>query len=245
MKKRSIIVLTLLAGCFTNSFAQKGEKTLTVEVSNEWTQNKTDEPIVIDLNNLKAGFNIKSATVWEGNKEIPSQLDDLNGDARADELAFLIDMPAKSNKSFRIILSSEKSEKNYPARTYAQMKAYGHNNKFANITGFSAAGTENVYSFVYHHGPAIESELVAYRIYFNEKQTVDPYSKVNKRLEIKETCFYPTSSKPHGTCTSLRSCTCHRRSRSHRLGISRKRFEHDQSIYHLWRSSGHEGRCPV
>ena len=70
MKKRSIIVLTLLAGCFTNSFAQKGEKTLTVEVSNEWTQNKTDEPIVIDLNNLKAGFNIKSATVWEGNKEI-------------------------------------------------------------------------------------------------------------------------------------------------------------------------------
>ena len=77
MKKRSIIVLTLLAGCFTNSFAQKGEKTLTVEVSNEWTQNKTDEPIVIDLNNLKAGFNIKSATVWEGNKEIPSQLDDL------------------------------------------------------------------------------------------------------------------------------------------------------------------------
>ena len=96
MKKRSIIVLTLLAGCFTNSFAQKGEKTLTVEVSNEWTQNKTDEPVVIDLNNLKAGFNIKSATVWEGNKEIPSQLDDLNGDARADELAFLIDMPAKS-----------------------------------------------------------------------------------------------------------------------------------------------------
>lgn len=111
MKKRSIIILTLLAGCFTNSFAQKGEKTLTVEVSNEWTQNKTDEPVVIDLNNLKAGFNIKSATVWEGNKEIPSQLDDLNGDARADELAFLIDMPAKSNKSFRIILSSEKSEK--------------------------------------------------------------------------------------------------------------------------------------
>lgn len=52
MKKRSIIVLTLLAGCFTNSFAQE-RKTLTVEVSNEWTQNKTDEPIVIDLNNLR------------------------------------------------------------------------------------------------------------------------------------------------------------------------------------------------
>ena len=40
----------------------------------------------------------------------------------------------------------------FRARTYAQMKAYGHNNKFANITGFSAAGTENVYSFVYIYG---------------------------------------------------------------------------------------------
>ena len=30
-----MIVLALLAGCFTNSFAQKAEKTLTVEVSNE------------------------------------------------------------------------------------------------------------------------------------------------------------------------------------------------------------------
>lgn len=195
MKIHSMIALALLAGCCTGSFAQQAEKMLTVEVSNEWTKNKTDEPIVIDLNSLKTGFNVKSATVWEGNREIPSQLDDLNRDARADELAFLADVPAKSSKNFRIVLSSEKSDKTYPARTYAQMKAYGHNNKYANITGFSAAGTENVYSFVYHHGPAIESELVAYRIYFNEKQTVDPYSKVNKRLEIKETCFYPTKEQ--------------------------------------------------
>lgn len=63
MKKRSIIVLTLLAGCFTNSFAQKGEKTLTVEVSNEWTQNKTDEPVVADLM-LKPAFRLfKSITI--------------------------------------------------------------------------------------------------------------------------------------------------------------------------------------
>lgn len=195
MKRHSMIVLALLAGCFTNSFAQKAEKILVVEVSNEWNKNKSDEPVVIDLNNLKTNFNVKSATVWEGDKEIPSQLDDLNGDARADELAFLTDVPAQSSKKFRIILSPEKNDKTYPARTYAQMMAYGHNKKFAYITGFSAAGTENVYSFVYHHGPAIESELVGYRVYFNEKQTVDPYSKVNKGLELKETCFYPTKEQ--------------------------------------------------
>lgn len=199
MKRYPLFILTLLTGCITPSFAQKTEKTLTVKVSNEWNKNKSDEPIVIDLHSLKTDFNVKSAIVWEDDKEIPSQLDDLNGDARADELAFLTDMPAKSSKHFRIVLSSEKSDKTYPARTYAQMMVSGHNKKFAYITGFSAAGTENVYSFVHHHGPAFESELVGYRVYFNEKQTVDPYSKVNKRLELKETRFYPTKEqRAHG-----------------------------------------------
>lgn len=195
MKKHSIVILALLAGCFTNSFAQKAEKTLSAQISNEWHKNKSDEPIVINLHNIKTGFNVKSATVWEGDKEIPSQIDDLDGDARADELAFVLDMPAKSTKNLRIVLSSAKNNKTYPARTYAQMRAYGHGNKLAYITGFSAAGTENVYSFVYHHGPGLESELVGYRIYFNEKQTVDPYSKVSKRLELKDTQFYPTKEQ--------------------------------------------------
>ena len=69
MKRHSMIALALLAGCCTGSFAQQAEKRLTVEVSNEWTKNKTDEPIVIDLNSLKTGFNVKSATVWEGTEK--------------------------------------------------------------------------------------------------------------------------------------------------------------------------------
>ncbi len=196
MKNFVMFTLSLWwAGCFAGAFAQPAEKTLTVEVGNEWDQAKTDEPVIIDLHAWQVGFTVKSATVWDGDEEIPSQLDDMDRDARADELVFLTDVPAQGKKTFRVVLSSEKSDKTYPPRTHAQMVAYGHNNKLARITGFSAAGTENVYSFVYHHGPAIESELVAYRIYFNEKQTVDPYSKVSKRLEIQETGFYPTEEQ--------------------------------------------------
>lgn len=195
MKKHWLIMSMAFAIGSTAAFAQHREKTLTVEVRNEWNQAKTDEPVVIDLHALSLDFPIKSATVWEGDLEIPSQLDDLDRDARADELAFLTNLPARTNKQFRIVLSAQKTDKTYPARTYAQMMAYGNKNKHAYITGFSAAGTENVYSFVYHHGPAFESELVGYRVYFNEKQTVDPYSKVHKRLEIKETCFYPTKEQ--------------------------------------------------
>lgn len=193
MKKHILLCMALFMGA--NIYSQNAEKTIEITISNEWKKDKIDEPIVINLNKLNLGFTAKSVTVWDGNKEIPSQLDDMNGDARADELAFVIDMPGKTSKDLRIVLSDAKSNKQYPARTYAQMMAYGHNNKLAYISGFSAPGTENVYSFVYHHGPAFESELVGYRIYFNEKQTVDPYSKVHKRLEIKETRFYPTKEQ--------------------------------------------------
>ena len=40
-----------------------------------------------------------------------------------------------------------------------------------------------------------ESELVAYRVYFNQKQTVDPYGKFKKGLEIKESGFYPNDEQ--------------------------------------------------
>lgn len=48
---------------------------------------------------------------------------------------------------------------------------------------------------MHHHGPAFESELVAYRLYFDKKQTVDIYGKFNKGFEIKESQFYPTDEQ--------------------------------------------------
>ena len=45
------------------------------------------------------------------------------------------------------------------------------------------------------HGPVLESELVGYRLYFNEKQIPDIYGKFNKGLEIKESQFYPTDEQ--------------------------------------------------
>ena len=57
----------------------------------------------------------------DGNKEIPSQLDDLNGDRKYDELVFVIDMPANSRKTLSVSFSSAKSNKVYPARVYAEM----------------------------------------------------------------------------------------------------------------------------
>lgn len=119
--KKNIFIITLLVGCCSVCWAQKQEKTITVEVNNNWNRAKTDEPVVINLRDLHTGFKVKSAVVMEGSTEIPSQLDDLNRDRKMDELAFVTSLPAHGRKTFQVTLSSEKSTKTYPARVYAEM----------------------------------------------------------------------------------------------------------------------------
>ncbi len=195
MKTFSAICLALLAGGLSAS-AQGQEKKIEVIVENPWNAEKVDEPVVIDLSSLGAGFTVKSATVFDGTNEIPSQLDDMNGDTRADELAFVINLPASGKKTLNVILSSLKSDKTYPARVYAEMLfRTSKKNKYAKGYAIYADGASDTYNVQHHHGATFESELVAYRIYFNEKQTTDLYGKFHKGLELEESQFYPTDEQ--------------------------------------------------
>ena len=195
MKTFSAICLALLAGGLSAS-AQGQEKEIEVIVENPWNAEKIDEPVVIDLSSLGAGFTVKSATVFDGTNEIPSQLDDMNGDTRADKLAFVINLPASGKKTLNVILSSLKSDKTYPARVYAEMLfRTSKKNKYAKGYAIYADGASDTYNVQHHHGAAFESELVAYRIYFNEKQTTDLYGKFHKGLELEESQFYPTGEQ--------------------------------------------------
>ena len=123
---------------------------------------------------------MRSATVYRGTEEIPSQLDDLNRDTQADELAFVADIPAGAKEDFRIVLSPTPSAKTYPARTYAQMRLNDKGQKCPHIQYITFDGRVPVkqsYSAMYHHGPAFESELVAFRAYMDNRQSIDLYGK--------------------------------------------------------------------
>lgn len=195
IKTYILIGLALLTGTFSAS-AQSTERRIQVVIENPWQTEKTDEPVVINLHNLKTDFTIKSALVSDGTSEIPSQLDDMNGDTRADELAFVISLPAASKKTLTVILSSRQSTTHYPARVYAEMLFRTSKKKrYAKGYAIYADGKADTYNIQHHHGAAFESELVAYRIYFNEKQTTDLYGKFHKGLEIEKSQFYPTNDQ--------------------------------------------------
>lgn len=91
-----------MCACTLAAQSQPNTKTISVEVTNSWSKDKSDAPVVLKIKDLQPGFRVRSAVVMNGSEEIPSQLDDLNGDLKADELAFVMDIPARSKKRWQL-----------------------------------------------------------------------------------------------------------------------------------------------
>ncbi|MBR3022010.1 MAG: DUF4861 family protein [Bacteroidaceae bacterium] len=80
------------------------------------------------------------------------------------------------------------------AQVYAEMLLAGKDrDERKEIQSLTVPGNVDVYNQLHHHGPAFESELVGYRVYFDKRQTVDIYGKRYKGLELAHTQFYPTA----------------------------------------------------
>ncbi|MCI9846045.1 DUF4861 family protein [Flavobacterium pectinovorum] len=62
------------------------------------------------------------------------------------------------------------------------------------ITYLTDIGSEtgDLYKTIGHHGPAVENEWMALRIYFSDKVAIDVYSKAKPGLELKKAQWYPT-----------------------------------------------------
>jgi len=58
-----------------------------------------------------------------------------------------------------------------------------------------SAKSGDLYNTIGHHGPAVENEWIALRIYFSDKAAIDVYSKAKPQLELKAKEWYPTAEE--------------------------------------------------
>lgn len=81
---------------------------------------------------------------------------------------------------------------------------FGQNNtdtslymKADKISYLTDIGSESgdLYSVIGHHGPAVENEWMALRIYFSDKVAIDVYNKAKAGLELKGAHWYPTAAQ--------------------------------------------------
>ena len=184
-----------------------------VSVRNDWNKAKNHEPVVIKLSEVRGlNFDVKSATVCCGNltrKDVDGgedvvftdcQLDDLDGDQRADELVYLEYVEAKKTSECTIVLFDDDSGQ-YVLSThsfkgeswvYADMMLEDKKDKHPLITALEAPGDSYLYNDLYHHGAAFENKLCGFRVYFDQRQNIDIYGKRKRQLELAKTNFYTT-----------------------------------------------------
>lgn len=177
----------------------QAQTTFRVKVSNPGKMERTNEPVVLDITRYGE---VNRAVVTVDGQEIPSQLDDTNRDCENDELCFLADLGKKETKVYTVQLYSDGTQATYPAKTFAELVVPSKNKKLAKnkqdiyLRSISFdKKTKDVFHFVHSHGVCFESDLVAMRVYFDNRQTIDLYGKVNKGLVIQDTQFYPSEEQ--------------------------------------------------
>lgn len=195
MKRRNL--MTFLALLF--SVALQAQTPVNVTVENPSKVVRKNVPVVIDI---RKWGDVRRAVVKVDGKEVPSQLDDLDRDCVNDELCFLVDLDKREKKECSFQLFADGEQAQYPARTFAELvvpsknKKLGKNQQDIYLRSISFdKKTKDVYHFVHSHGVCFESDLVAMRVYFDNRQTIDLYGKVNKGLVIFDTQFYPSDEQ--------------------------------------------------
>ena len=196
----------LLLGCVA---ASAQSLTAKVTVTNDWKEDKTDEPVVVKLSDLKkVDFEVKSATVKCKGKDVPCQLDDMNGDGLPDEVFFLADIKDKDIKTYEVKLSAKEDErgkgqgargKEHGARgeerIYTALQLRDNQDKHPDVLRVEAPGKSNIFNDIYMHGVTLESDVVGYRIYFDHRQNIDLYGKKQRRIELPVTQFYTSEEQ--------------------------------------------------
>lgn len=79
--------------------------------------------------------------------------------------------------------------------TDAYIKLYDHHGKHPRIVSITYPGDANLldmYNSIYGHGAVIENPWVAYRVYLDNRQSLDLYIKSTPRVELDVTGFYTT-----------------------------------------------------
>lgn len=183
MKKTAFVTLILF---FFVHLSAKYQLT----IHNKSQLNLDDAPVVIDLDKLR-NYQGEKLMVLIANKEVPSQMDDLDRDGKLDELAFITDIQAGDKLT---ILLEKKVPSSYKAEVYTSLIKKNEDGTMQQVD--SASSDKNdMYNKMHHHGVAFESDKIAYRIYFDNKSTIDIYGKKRHGFELKENNWYPTDEQ--------------------------------------------------
>lgn len=196
MKASTLLTLALLGTALA-----AGAETRTLELTighpdgEKPKQGRRAEPVVIDLAEAVPGMRVARATATIGGQAAPVQIDDLDGDGIADEIAMTVDLPARGDVKVTITLDSEGTQPAFVPKTNAYIKLRDEKKSHMKVRAIEFPGdidAKATYNSIYGHGAIMEGLHNALRIYMDNRQSIDLYGKSTPRMELEETDFYTT-----------------------------------------------------
>jgi len=174
------ILLTVPFFIGSCAFPGQGKKPpkVSLTINNPLLVKRTDVPVVLSLEKLikvAGDFSLNAVMVTYANAPqpipIPSQIDDVDNDGVRDELVFLVDLEPQETKEIDIYYAPQKSEQE-SAASYPLTVGYPRRT----LTGV----------FPELRGIAWESELIACRVPFNERTSVEVFFKEKSELSLRD-----------------------------------------------------------
>jgi len=186
MIRTSFFCLFLGVAISQNVQAQSGK----FLIINSTGVSRTEDPLVITRSSLsdlvEIGENGKVPVLTVSGKEIPSQVDDLNGDGQWDELAFEIDIERNSKAEIKIKWVAADKAPVYKKRTQAWFGvSENRDGKFKTVLSENrpAWWTPQQQPPRYQmEGPGWENDKVGFRNYFDSRNAMDIFGKTTSRM---------------------------------------------------------------
>ena len=205
IKVSLIPLMLLLFGCGKTSnenqpAAQDYQEQFQVSIANPLDSLRNDVTVQLDISSIKEkhpDFNPFAFIVFDKDKELPSQTEDINGDKNPDRVLFLADLNSKETKVITIRYSKEGVKtREYTKRTqavlgekidYKLVKGEYTGGKFRDVDSAKVPADHVAHDALYRiEGPGWESDLITYRFYLDSRNRNDIFGKKVHELVLQK-----------------------------------------------------------
>lgn len=175
-----LIITILLPGCGMPGERRREIPKIDMVVENPLDVKRVDDFVVLKVSDIKKvapDFYQNTFIILDvdTNKEVPYQLDDVDNDGDGDEIAMIMDMEPKEKKKIMIRYSPQSPE--------SRAVTLGH--------------TRRTRTAIHHEYQGIgwESELIAYRLYLDDRNSISVFGKQEKGLSLDKYASQLSDSK--------------------------------------------------
>jgi len=175
-----------MAGLAVISCQQQPKK---ISVKNPSAQARQDEVIIMDRKTIEASFAAPDSgllpVVKAGGQAIPTQADDLNGDGKWDELAFLVNLNANEELLLDVDFVAPDVYPEFEKRTNVRLGIEQSDHSYTEVDQYVAPSCRDSFKII-AQGESVswENDKMAFRNYFDCRNVKDLFGKLKPGLIV-------------------------------------------------------------